>query len=139
MGRIMAIDYGRKRVGIAITDPLKMIAQGLDTVHAKDIFTFLKNYCANEVVEQFVVGDPRDLQNREGEAMEFVKPFVKKLKEQFPDIPVEMMDERFTSKMAFQAMVDGGLKKKDRQNKALIDKVSATILLQSYLEKENNN
>lgn len=138
LGRILAIDYGRKRVGLAVTDPLKIIANGLDTVHSKDVFSFLNNYLKQEEVEQIVVGYPVTLKNEGAQALEFVNPFVKKLKEKYPEIPVELYDERFTSKMAFQAMIDGGLKKKTRQNKALIDKVSAVIILQSYMEFAQN-
>ena len=131
----MAIDYGRKRVGIAVTDPLKIIANGLDTIHSKDIFTFLKNYFSNENVEKVVIGYPVNLNNTPSQALEFINPFIKKFKIEFPDMPIFTIDERFTSKMAFQTMIDGGLKKKARQNKALIDKISATIILQSFMEK----
>ena len=138
MGRIIAIDYGRKRVGLAVTDELKMIANPLTTVHSKDIISFLKEYCANEIVECFVVGEPKQMDNTPSESMRFITPFVKKLKKEIPEIPVEMADERFTSKIASQAMITAGLKKKDRQNRALVDKISAVLILQSYLEMKSN-
>ncbi|MCL2417531.1 MAG: Holliday junction resolvase RuvX [Bacteroidales bacterium] len=134
MGRILAIDYGQKRVGIAVTDELKIIANGLTTVASAEIFDFLKTYLSKESVELFLVGEPKQMDNTPSESSRFVEPFVKKLAQTFPDIPIKRTDERFTSKMAFQSMIDMGLKKKDRQNKATIDKISATIMLQSYLE-----
>ena len=137
MGRVVAIDYGNKRVGIAVTDPLKLIATPLDTVHAKDILDFLKAYTQKEAVEAFVVGMPKNLDNNPTDVTSAVVGFVRKLKKELPDIPVHTVDERFTSKMAFQAMIDGGLKKKDRRNKETVDKVSATIILQSYLSQHN--
>ncbi len=137
MGRIVGIDYGRKRVGIAVTDPQKIIAKGLKTVHSKDIFNFLENYLNKENVEAFVVGHAKQMDNSDSESMKFIHPFVKKLKKKF-QVPVHMEDERYTSKMAVQTMIDSGLKKKDRQNKALIDEISATIILQSYLESTTN-
>ena len=135
MGRIVAIDYGRKRVGIAVTDPGKIIANSLTTVHSKDIFTFLKDYVNKEEVEGFVVGEARQMDNSASESSEFIEPFVKKLRKTFPEMPVERVDERFTSKMALDAMIQGGTKKKVRQDKGKIDAVSATIILQSYMEK----
>lgn len=134
MGRIIAIDYGKKRVGLAVTDEFQIIATALDTVHSKDIFFYLKDYIKNEKVDCFVVGEPRQMNNTISDSAKFIEPFVKKLKKEFPDIPVERYDERFTSKIAAQTMVSAGLKKKDRQNKALIDKVSAVLILQSYLD-----
>ena len=134
MGRILAIDYGRKRVGLAVTDPMKMIANGLDTVHPNELMNYLKEYCSREAVETIVVGYPKQMNNTDSEAMEYIRPFMKKLKKQFPDIPVEIEDERFTSKMAKDAMIKGGMKKKQRQNKAHVDRISATIILQSFLE-----
>ncbi|MCY1636203.1 Holliday junction resolvase RuvX [Marinifilum sp. D737] len=138
MARILAIDYGRKRVGLAVTDPMQIIANGLDTVSAKDLLDYLEKYMINEEVELFVVGYPKQLNNEDSESMKYLKPFLGKLKKKFPDIPIEMVDERFTSKIAFQTMIDGGLKKKQRQDKAMIDKVSATIILQSYMETKRN-
>lgn len=134
MARILAIDYGKKRVGIAVTDELQIIATGLTTVRAHDIIDFLKQYTSEENVERFVVGEPKQMDNTESESAKYIKPFLNRLRKVFPEIPVERMDERFTSKLAKQAMIDGGLRKKQRQNKATVDKVSATIILQSYLE-----
>lgn len=133
MARIVAIDYGQKRVGLAATDELQIIANALTTVHSKDIFTFLKEYVKNENVECFVIGEPKQMNNTQSESARFIEPFVKKMIKEFPDIKIDRFDERFTSKMASQAILDAGLKKKDRQNKALVDSVSATIILQSYL------
>lgn len=134
MGRILAIDYGTKRVGIAVTDPLQMIANGLTTVHSKDIISWLKDYFAKEQVDCIVVGEPKRMNNEPSSSAIHVEQFVKLVKKNFPEMKIERMDERFTSKMAFQAMIDGGLKKKDRQNKELVDTISAAIILQSYLE-----
>ena len=138
MARIIAIDYGRKRVGLAVTDPMQIIANGLDTVAAKDVLDYLEKYMKTEEVELIVVGYPKQLNNEDSESMKYLKPFLGQLKRRFPDMPLEMVDERFTSKLAFQSMIDGGLKKKQRQNKAMIDKVSATIILQSYMETKRN-
>ena len=132
----MAIDYGRKRVGIAVTDPMQIIATGLKTVQANEIFIFFKAYFAKEKVDAVVVGYPRQMNNEASESVKYINPFIKKLKKEWPDMLVELQDERFTSKMASQAMIDGGLKKKDRQNKALVDEISATIILQSYMERK---
>lgn len=137
MGRILAIDYGRKRVGIAVTDELKMIANSLTTVHSKDIITFLKNYIDKEEVECFVIGEPKQMNGKLSESEKFIEPFIKLLKKEFHDIKIERFDERFTSKIAVRTMVDAGIKKKDRQNKALIDSISATLILQSYLESKH--
>jgi putative holliday junction resolvase len=134
----MAIDYGSKRVGIAVTDNLQIIATGLTTVHSKDLIEFLKNYLQKEEVECIVVGEPKRMNNEPSDSARFIDPFVIHLKRTFPQIKVERMDERFTSKMAFQTMIDSGLKKKDRQNKELVDEISATIILQSYMNKEGN-
>jgi putative Holliday junction resolvase len=135
MARIMAIDYGSKRVGIAVTDSLQIIATGLTTVHSKDLIDFLKKYIEKEPVECIVVGEPKRMNNEASESARFIEPFVVHLKRTFPNIKIDRMDERFTSKMAFQTMIDGGLKKKARQNKELIDEISATIILQSYMDK----
>ncbi len=137
MSRILAIDYGGKRVGLAVTDTLQMIANGLDTISTAEIFTFLKNYVAKEKVVCIVVGEPKRLNNKATHSTEMTEKFVEELKKKFPAITIERMDERYTSKMAFQAMIDGGLKKKDRQNKETVDKVSATLILQSYLQQVN--
>ncbi|MGE0562823.1 MAG: Holliday junction resolvase RuvX [Flavobacteriales bacterium] len=136
MPKVLAIDYGQKRVGIAATDDLQIIASGLTTVHSKDVIAFLEDYLTKNNVECIVVGDPKDLKNNPAESARFIEPFVKHLSRKFPNIKIERVDERFTSKMAFQTMIDSGLKKKDRQNKALIDEISATIILQSYLEQK---
>ena len=135
MGRILAIDYGSKRTGIAVTDPERIIATGLTTVETHKLFVFLKDYCAKEQVDIFVVGEPKHKDNTPSESARLIEPFVQKLQEIFPDKQVARIDERFTSKLAFQAMIDGGLKKKQRQNKAMIDQVSATIMLQDYMNK----
>ena len=135
MPRILAIDYGQKRTGLAVTDELQIIASGLTTVNTKDLVIFLKEYVSKEPVELFIVGEPKQMDNTASESEVLILPFLKKLEQQFPNIPIKRVDERFTSKIAFQAMIDGGVKKKDRQNKALVDKVSATIILQTYLEQ----
>ena len=134
MGRILAIDYGQKRAGIAVTDELQIIATGLQTVHVKDLFAFLKDYTGREKVDLMVVGEPRQMNNMPSDAQRFIDPFVKKLRKHFPAIPVDRVDERFTSVMAQSTIREAGLKKKDRQNKGLVDKVSATIMLQSYMQ-----
>ena len=139
MARLMAIDYGSKRVGVAVTDPLKIIATGLTTVHAKDIIKFLQNYFSKETVECIVVGEPKQLNNQVSSSAVSVEKFIKELKKYFPKLLIERMDERFTSQIALQTMIDSGLKKKSRQNKALVDEISATLILQSYLGKIINN
>ena len=133
MGRILAIDYGEKKTGIAVSDELQIIASGLTTVKTKNIFSFLTNYLKDEKIELFIVGEPKQMNNKPSESEQFIIPFIKKLETTFPKIPIKRIDERFTSKMAFQTMIDSGLGKKQRQNKALIDKISATLILQSYL------
>ena len=133
MARILAIDYGMKRTGIAITDELQIIASGLTTVDTKELLAFLKDYVAKERVELFVVGEPKQMDNTASESEILIKPFLERLIKEFPEIPVKRVDERFTSKMAFQTMIDSGLKKNQRRNKALIDEISATLILQSYL------
>jgi putative Holliday junction resolvase len=134
MPRIIAIDYGSKRVGLAVTDPLKMIANGLTTVHSKDVIKYLEDYLKKEEVECIVVGEPKTLSNVASDSARFIEPFVRQLKNKFPSMKIERYDERFTSAMAQQAMLLGGLKKKDRQNKETVDMVSATIILQNYLD-----
>lgn len=133
MGRIIAIDYGQKKVGFAVTDELQICANGLDTVHVSKAFDFLKDYVSREKVDVIVVGDPRKMDNSQSDSARFIEPFVNRVRKEIPDIPLVRMDERFTSKMAFQTMIDAGLGKKARQNKELVDKISATIILQSYL------
>ncbi|MCP4884722.1 MAG: Holliday junction resolvase RuvX [Flavobacteriales bacterium] len=133
MSRILALDYGEKRIGIAVTDEMQIIASGLTTVPTHEIFDFLKEYTKKEKVELFVVGEPKQMNNTASESEKSIIPFLGKLEKIFSHIPIKRMDERFTSKMAFQTMIDSGLKKKQRQNKALVDEISATIILQSYL------
>jgi len=136
MGRILAIDYGRKRTGLAVTDPLQMIANGLTTVSSHELVNYLKDYVSRESVDLFVVGLPKQMNNEPSENMQYIEAFVKHLKRILPDIPVEYYDERFTSVLAHRAMVDGGLKKKKRQDKALVDEISAVIILQTYMESK---
>lgn len=136
MGRILAIDYGQKRTGLAVTDTMQIIASKLDTVPSHEIFNFLKNYIQKEPVERILVGYPLQMNNEASQAVLYINPFLKRLVKEFPDIAIEQVDERFTSKMAFQTMIDAGLKKKDRQNKATVDAVSATIMLQTFLEQK---
>ena len=133
----MAFDFGTKRLGIAVTDPMQLFATGLTTIHPKDVIEFLKKYLQTEQIETFIVGEPKQMDGTPSQSAPQVKGFVTILKKNFPDIPVEMMDERFTSKMASATIAQSGLKKSDRQNKALIDTVSATIILQSYMEKRS--
>ena len=136
MSRILAIDYGRKRTGIAVTDPMQIIANGLTTVSTHQLMDFLLNYIKQEPVERIIIGHPKQMNNEDSENMKNIIPFMNRLKKLLPDMPVELVDERFTSVLAHQAMLAGGLKKKDRQNKALVDETSATIILQSYLESK---
>ena len=136
MGRVLALDYGEKRTGIAVTDPLKMIASGLKTVQTKSLLDYLKIYCSQENVDIFVIGLPKKLNNQPSENESLIKPFLKKLKLNFPNISVVRIDERYTSKIAFRAMIDSGLKKKQRKNKSLVDQISATLILQSYLDSK---
>lgn len=136
MGRVLAIDYGRKKSGVAVTDPMQIIANGLTTVSTHELYDFLVKYMQEEEVETVVMGYPTQSTGEESESMKYIEPFVNRLKKNFPSLPVVWVDERFTSQLAFQAMIDGGLKKKARQDKAMIDKVSATIILQTYLEQK---
>lgn len=136
MSRILAIDYGRKRTGIAVTDPMQIIANGLTTVSTHQLMDFLLNYIKQEPVERIIIGHPKQMNNEDSENMKNIIPFMNRLKKLLPDMPVELVDERFTSVLAHQAMLAGGLKKKDRQNKALVDEISATIILQLYLESK---
>jgi putative Holliday junction resolvase len=133
--RIMAFDYGTKRIGIAVTDPLQIIATGLDTIHPQYIIDYLKTYLQTEQVERFVVGEPKQMDNTPSQSAMHVKGFVTLLKKNFPDMPIEMLDERFTSKMASATIAQSGMNKKHRQNKELVDTISAVILLQSWMEK----
>jgi len=134
MPRILAIDYGKKRTGLAVTDPLKIIATGLTTVDTDQLVYFLKKYFATEEVELILLGYPKKLDGSDNDITAKVDKFFSQLQKLFPHIPAKLIDERFTSKMAFQTMIDSGLGKKDRQNKALVDEVSATILLQGYMQ-----
>ena len=136
MGRIMAIDYGVKRTGLAVTDPVRIIATALTTVETPTLFQYLKDYCSREEVDMFVVGEAKHMDGTPSESMQYIEPFVEKLKEVFPDKEVARMDERFTSKMAFQTMIDSGLKKKDRRNKGMIDQIAATIMLQDFMKNK---
>ena len=134
MGRILAIDYGQKRVGLAVTDELQIIATPLATVSARETIQFLKDFTSKNVVDCFVVGEPRQMNNQASESSKYIEPFVRLLKLEFKDIPVERADERFTSMIATRAIRDAGMKKKDRQNKSLVDTVSAVLILQSFME-----
>ena len=137
MARLLALDYGTKRVGIAVTDELQIIASGLCTVRAHDCMDFLKEYIPKEGVEAIIMGMPKNLKDQITDATPYVKGFARQLRKQFPEMEIHLIDERFTSKMAFQSMIDSGLKKKARQDKALVDEVSATIILQSFMEQQN--
>jgi putative Holliday junction resolvase len=134
MGRVLAIDYGTKRTGIAVTDALRIIATPLETVPTQELINFLKTYLQKETVDEFVVGMPKTLKNEDSAIAPLVRKFVEELKKTFPDKPVHLADERFTSSIAMRAMIDGGMKKKDRQEKGNVDKISATIILQSFLD-----
>ena len=133
MARILSIDYGKKRTGIAVTDPLQLIAGGLATVSTSELFDWLKAYLAKDQVERIVIGEPRQPNGQPSENLERVQQFVNRWRKAMPDVPIEYFDERFTSVLAHQAMIDGGLKKKARQDKALVDEISATIILEDYL------
>lgn len=136
MARVLAIDYGSKRVGLAVTDPAQIIATGLTTVHSKDVVAYLKEYLQQEEVSTIVVGEPKRLDNSPSQSAEMIDNFVKHISKQFPAITIDRMDERFTSSLAMQSLVAGGVKKKERQNKALVDEVSATLILQSWMERQ---
>jgi len=135
MGRILAIDYGQKKVGFAVTDELRICAHALETVHVSKVMDFLKAYISKEKVDVIVIGEPKKMDNTQSDSARYIEPFVKHLQKEIPDIPVVRVDERFTSRMAFQTMIDAGLKKKARQDKELVDKISATIILQSYMQQ----
>jgi putative Holliday junction resolvase len=134
MARILCIDYGGKRTGIAVTDPLQIIATGLTTVDSKELIPFLKKYFLQEQVELIVIGEPKNLDDSDTHATPLVKKIIKELQKEFPEVPIKTVDERFTSKMAKQAMIDMGMKKKDRQNKRTVDEIAATMMLQEYLQ-----
>ena len=137
MARILSIDYGKKRTGLAVTDPLQIIASGLATVSTSELFDYLKQYVSTEQVERIVIGEPKQPNGQPSENLQRVQQFVNRWRKAVPDIPIDYYDERFTSVLAHQAMIDGGLKKKDRQNKALVDEISATIILQDYMRSRN--
>ena len=144
LGRILAIDYGQKRVGFAATDELRICANGLDTVHVSKAFDFIVQYVSKEKVDIIVIGEPKTMKFEASDSSRFIEPFVNRLKKAFPDLKIDRYDERFTSKMAFQTMIEAGLSKKQRTNKELVDMISATIILQSYMqqigiETERNN
>jgi len=136
MGRIIGIDYGKKRVGLAVTDPLKIFASPLITVNTQEFDSYIEEYIKTEQIDGFVVGYAVKMNNTPSESVHYIEPFIRRLKKRFPDKPVYLEDERFTSKIALKTMIDGGLKKKQRQDKKIIDKISASLILQSWLDKE---
>lgn len=138
MGRIMAIDYGRKRTGVAVTDPLQIIAGNLATVPTHTLMEFIKDYMSRETVDRIVIGQPSQLNGQPSESMRYITPFVNRLKSELPDMPIVMYDERFTSTIAHQAMIDGGMKKSDRRDKSRVDAIAATIILNDYLQSRMN-
>jgi putative Holliday junction resolvase len=138
MGRILAIDYGKKRIGLAVTDPLQMFASPLNTVSPEEFNSFIENYLKTEVVDEFVIGYPVQMNNQPSESVNYINPFIKKLKKTFPEKHIHLVDERFTSQMALRTMIDGGVKKRDRQDKSMVDKISASIILQSFLDNRSN-
>ena len=135
MGRILAIDYGRKRTGLAVTDMLRITANPLLTIETSELMNWLTDYFAKEQVDEVVIGHPTQMNGQESESMNYIRPFLGVFKKTFPDKPITMYDERFTSVLAHRAMIDGGMKKKNRQNKAVVDKIAACIILEGYLEK----
>ena len=137
MGRLMSIDYGRKRCGIAVTDTLQLVANGLTTVSTASLTAFVKDYISRELVDKIIVGYPTTLRGEESESMRWIRPGIERLKREIPTVEVEFFDERFTSTLAHRAMIDGGVKKMDRRNKALVDEISATIILNDYLSKQS--
>ena len=136
MGRILAIDYGRKRTGLAVTDPLRITANPLLTIETNQLVNWLADYFARETVDEVVIGHPTQMNGEDSESMNYIRPFMGVFKKTFPDKPITMYDERFTSVLAHRAMIDGGMKKKDRQNKAVVDKIAACIILEDYLESK---
>jgi putative Holliday junction resolvase len=135
MGRILAFDYGNKRIGLAVTDPLQIIASPLNTIGTSEIENFLHDYLKMEIVDEFVVGYPVQMNNKPSDSVKYIDPFLKRLGKLFPGKPIHLIDERFTSKIALRTIIDGGVKKKDRRDKKLADKISASLILQSFLEK----
>ena len=138
MGRILGIDYGRKRTGVAVTDPLQIVAGNLTTVPTHELMQFIKDYVAQECVERIVIGQPTQLNGEPSESMKYITPFVKRLRKELPDMPIDLYDERFTSTIAHQAMIDGGMKKSDRRDKSRVDAIAATIILNDYLQSKYN-
>ncbi|MDO9339378.1 MAG: Holliday junction resolvase RuvX [Bacteroidales bacterium] len=138
MGRILAIDYGTKRIGLAVTDPLQIFASPLNTVSPNEFDNFISGYLKTEEVEAFVIGYPVQMNNLPSESVKYINPFIKKLKKAFPEKHIHLVDERFTSQMALRTMIDGGVKKRDRQDKSMVDKISASIILQSFLDNRSN-
>ena len=138
MGRIIAIDYGTKRIGLAVTDPDQIFASPLDTVSPEEFDGFIEVYLKTEEVDEFVIGYPVQMNNQPSEAVKYINPFIKKLKKKYPEKYIHLADERFTSQMAFRAMIDGGVKKKDRLDKSMVDKISASIILRSFLDRRSN-
>jgi putative holliday junction resolvase len=138
MGRIIGIDYGTKRIGLAVTDPLQLFASPLVTVKPEEFYRFINNYLKTEVIDAFVIGYPVKMNNKPSESVNQVNPFIKKLRRTFPGKHIHLVDERFTSQMAIQIMIDGGVRKNDRRDKSLVDKISASIILQSFLDNRSN-
>ena len=138
MGRILGIDYGRKRTGVAVTDPLQIVAGNLATVPTHTLMSFIKDYIAREQVERIVIWQPTQLNGEPSESMKYITPFVNKLRKELPDMPIVMYDERFTSTIAHRAMIDGGMKKSDRRDKSRVDAIAATIILNDYLQSKLN-
>jgi len=138
MGRIIGIDYGIKRIGLAVTDPMQIFASPLITVSPNEFDNFIEGYLKTEEVDAFVIGYPLQMNNQPSESVKYINPFIKKLKKTFPEKHIHLVDERFTSQMAFRIMIDGGVKKRDRQDKSMVDKISASIILQSFLDNRSN-
>lgn len=139
MGRILAIDYGRKRTGIAVTDPLRITAGAVDTVPTHTLMDWLRDYFSREQVDEVVIGHPKQMSGEDSECMRYIEPFMKQFKKTFPDMPLIQYDERFTSVLAHKAMIDGGMKKSKRQDKMVVDKIAATIILTDYLNSRQNS
>ena len=138
MGRIIGIDYGTKRIGLAVTDPMQIFASPLNTVSPKEFDNFIEGYLKTEDVDAFVIGYPVQMNNQPSESVKYINPFIKKLKKSFPERHIHLVDERFTSQMALRTMIDGGVKKRDRRDKSMVDKISASIILQSFLDNRSN-
>ena len=138
MGRILAIDYGTKRIGLAVTDPMQIFASPLNTVSPEEFYSFIEGYMKTEVIDAFVIGYPVQMNNKPSESVNYINPFIKKLKKTFPEKDIHLVDERFTSQMALRTMIDGGVKKRDRRDKLMVDKISASIILQSFLDNRSN-